>query len=508
LQVQEKGRKQVFVKGCTPEIRDTTILDIVNRCVASVRLKNCIASAAKAGQLPFNTINDYLEAGEHAKEKLMGIRNLGKGTANELIDIINTVIVEGLPEPERYIESKDCPPEIRNATTLDIVNRCVTSVRLKNCITSAAKAGELPFNTINDFLEAGEYAKEELLDIRNMGEGTADELIDIIKTVIVEGLPEPERHIKSDGLINFLDSEYPGVFQPLIDEYMSTPERESLKLIDLEKVLQALYKRPKHAEMVWRRFSGETLASIGKSFGLTRERVRQIIKRYSKYTTDINSPSWVEKSIRHLVSKTNNENRLPDNEVIDKHHPKLAALLVKNFSNKKSGRLTSERRLEIAKTLSLNVDYELSHWVGRWILEKVIFDIREFAEKLGKPELMPLQKELAAHGRQDLRGAVGRFGGQSKVADLAGLIYQGQIVSPDGSRRYWTDERIGQFLHEVANKEGHPGVMPTKNAVKKHAGKPTNTIIAIFTGAASINKKTISWHDLAKQHKLQYKKGR
>lgn len=506
--MREKNRKQIFAKGCTPEIRDTTILNLVNRCVTSTRLKNCIASADNVGELPFNTIGDFLEAGECAKEELLNIRNLGEGTANELIDIIDTFINTGLPEPERHIESKYCPPEIRNIAIPDIVDRCVTSVRLKNCISSATKAGELPFNTIGGFLEAGEYAKEDLLDIRNLGEGTANELIDIINTVIVEGLPGPEKHTKSDDLINLLDSEYPGVFQPLIDEYMSTPEGELLKLSDLEKVLQALFKRPKHAEMVWRRFSGETLASIGKSFGLTRERVRQIIKRYSKYTTDINSPGWVEKSIRHLISRTNNENRLPDNEVIDKHHPKLATLLVKNFSNKKSGELTSERRLEIAKTLNLNADYELSHWDGRWILEKVIFDIREFAEKLGKPELMPLQKELTEHGRQDLRGAVGRFGGQSKVADLAGLIYQGQIVSPDGSRRYWTDERIGQFLHEVANKEGHPGVMPAKNAVKKHAGKPTNTIIAIFTRASSINKKTISWHDLAKQHKLQYKKGK
>lgn len=496
------------MKDCTPEIRNTTILDLVNRCVTSVRLKNCIASAAEARELPFNTINGFLEAGEHAKEKLLGIRNLGERTANELINIIDTFIKTGLPKPERYIDSKDCPPEIRNAKILDIVNRCLTSVRLKNCIASAAKAGELPFNTVDDFLEAGEYAKEELLDIRNMGEGTANELIDIINIVIETGLPEPEKHIKSDDLINFLNSEYPGVFRPLIDEYVSTSETELLKLIELEKILRVLCERPKHAKMVWRRFSGETLESIGKSFGVTRERVRQIIKRYSKYTTDINSPDWAEKSIRDLISKTNTENRLPDNQVIKEHHPKLATSLVKNFSSEKSGKLTSELRLEIAKTLNLNIDYELIHWEGRWILEKLIFDIRKFAEKLGKPDLMPLQKELTEHGRQDLRGAVWRFGGQSKVADLAGLIYQGQIVSPDGSRRYWTDKRIGQFLHEVANKEGHPGVMPTKNAVKKHTGKSTNTVVAIFTRSTSINKKTISWHDLAKQHKLQYKRGK
>ena len=470
-----------------------------------MRLKNCIASAAQAGELPFITINDFLEADEYAKEELLDIRNLGEGTANELIDIINTVIETGLPEPERYIKSEDCPPEIRNITILDIVNRCVTSVRLKNCIASAVKTEELPFNTINGFLEAGEHVKEKLLGIRNLGEGTVSELIDIVNTVIEEGLPEPERHIKSDDLINFLNNEYPGAFQPLIDEYVSIPGTELSKLSDLEKILQTLCKQPKHAKMVWRRFSGETLESIGKSFGITRERVRQIIKRYSKYATDIDSPSWIEKSIRHLISRTDDENRLPDNEVIDKHHPKLTTLLVKNFSDKKSGKLTSERRLEIAKNLNLNVDYELSHWEGRWIWEKVIFDIRKFAEKLGKPDLMPLQKELTEHGRHDLRGAVTRFGGQSKVADLAGLIYQGQIVSPDGSRQYWTDERIGKFLHEVANKEGHPGVMPTKSAVKKHAGKPTN-IVAIFTRATSMNKKTISWHDLAKQHKLRYKK--
>lgn len=127
---------------------------------------------------------------------------------------------------------------------------------------------------------------------------------------------------------------------------------------------------------------------------------------------------------------------------------------------------------------------------------------RSLQKKLGKPDLMPLQRELAEHDRQDLRGAVARFGGQSKVADSAGLLYRGPIVAPDGSKRYWTHERIGQFLHEVANKEGHPGVMPTTSAVKKHAGKSAKTVVTIFTRSAS------SWYGLAKRHGLQYEKGK
>jgi len=108
-----------------------------------------------------------------------------------------------------------------------------------------------------------------------------------------------------------------------------------------------------------------------------------------------------------------------------------------------------------------------------WSEERLIYEVREVAKQLGKPDLMPMQKELVELERQDLRGAIGRFGGQSQVAKLAGLIYQGQAVGEDGGRTYWTDEKIRAFLYDVAEKEGHPGCMPTQAECAKYHPKGT-----------------------------------
>ena len=242
--------------------------------------------------------------------------------------------------------------------------------------------------------------------------------------------------------------------------------------------------------MAWFRFAGWTLEEIGKSYGITRERVRQITSNY-QYMTKTDSAVWAEKSVRHLIAKNNDGNKLPDNAQLNSYHPKLAESLVNNFSLRRRGKLTPARRLEIAERLGLDVHLELISQ-RKWTLEKVIHEVRKLAEESGKPDLMPMQKEFVEYGRQDLRGAVGRFGGQSKVAELAGLTYQGQMVAPDGTRTYWTDERIKAFLHEVAEKEGHPGIMPTQFEVRKYAPNPA-TIITIFSREADANQPVRSW---------------
>src|SRR5262249_39850183 len=160
-------------------------------------------------------------------------------------------------------------------------------------------------------------------------------------------------------------------------------------------------------------------------------------------------------------------------------------------SIQKKGNLTPKRRLEIAMALGLETYNELITQKN-WTLERVIFEVRKFAEELGEPNLMPMQKDLLTYGRQDLRGAITRFGGQSKVAELAGLTYQGQMVGPDGTRTYWTDQKIGEFLHEVATKEGHPGIMPTQAEVRNHAPNP-DTITTILTRSVNPTQPTRSW---------------
>lgn len=494
------------------DIKTLRIIDLVNKYHVSVRLRNCINKAQELSKLPFETVGNYLDAISTARNKLMEIENLGSKTADELICLIESVIDGNLPPDspetpsEPYLNAIEYPEQIRSISISYLVNTYATSARLRNSIDVAHKANKLPFETIGNYLDAGSIAKRKLLDIDNLGKKTARELIHLIDTITKEYLPEKSKHKKRLDLLGTLSEQYPGVFDSLLEEYSSTPEDEVLKLEKLEKILIDLCdKKSKHAEMAWFRFAGETLEEIGKSYGLTRERVRQITSKYQEYMTNTDSAVWAEKSVRHMIAKNNDGNKLPDNAQLNNYHPKLAESLVNNFSIRQGGQLTPKRRLEIAHSLGLDTYSELITQ-RNWTLEKVIYEVRRFAEEVGKPNLMPMQVEFSEYGRHDLRAVIQRFGGQSKVAELAGLTYQGQTVAPDGTRTYWTDQRIKELLHEVAEKEGHPGVMPTQTEVRRHAPNP-DTIITILARTVYSSQHTRSWFDIAQEYGLQYEKG-
>jgi superfamily II DNA or RNA helicase len=133
----------------------------------------------------------------------------------------------------------------------------------------------------------------------------------------------------------------------------------------------------------------------------------------------------------------------------------------------------------------------------------LIYEVKEVAKQLGKPDLMPMQLEFCTVGRDNIRGVVQRFGGQSKVAKLAGLTYQGQTVGDDG-RTYWTDERIRAFLYDVAEKEGHPGYMPTQEECNMHVPTGKKGIVNIITQGFSSKRPTLSWLEVAEKYGLRY----
>ena len=64
------------------------------------------------------------------------------------------------------------------------------------------------------------------------------------------------------------------------------------------------------------------------------------------------------------------------------------------------------------------------------------------AVALGQPNLMPKQTSFP----RSVGAIVQTYGGQSKVAQKIGLKYQGQLIGSDGSRRYWTDDRLNKLL--------------------------------------------------------------
>ena len=74
--------------------------------------------------------------------------------------------------------------DIKTLRIVDLVNKYPTSVRLRNCINKAQELNELPFETVENYLDAMSTAKTKLLEIDNLGSKTADELIRLIESAI------------------------------------------------------------------------------------------------------------------------------------------------------------------------------------------------------------------------------------------------------------------------------------------------------------------------------------
>ncbi|BBE50948.1 hypothetical protein OYT1_ch1391 [Ferriphaselus amnicola] len=463
-------------------------------------------------RLPFHTIGEYIDAGSDGQSLMMRLPAFGRKTLDDLHRVIaeaNDLFLE-MPADiavETLSEEKNLRINtIRAMSFPELINQSIVSKRLRNCITTGSES--LPFLTVGEYLDSGEKGVRGFKAIANFGSKCALELDALVKDVTSNssGSITPT-HNKNLAMIDELEFLYPGVFEPLIESYQSVPESEMVLCQKYEKQIQKILSTPRDADICRRRFEGATLESVAKdpAIAMTRERVRQIEAKYKGLVTNIYSETWLIPAIHSLLAKQESQIELPSNEQLAARHPNMLLALRKVFhlENHGNAALSSAERFDLAKKLGLDTNKELIN-SSRWTVQKLIHELKAFAQEIGKPDLMPMQLEMRARGRNDLNGAVGRFGGQSKVAELAGLIYQGQKVAEDGSRTYWTDERIGQFLHEVAAKEGHPDIMPTIAECQSHAPNP-NTIITIIT-RSGLYGKGLTWLEVARQHGLKYDK--
>ncbi len=425
-------------------------------------------------------------------------------------DVLNSDIqIEGVAvDKEDAEQDQNRINEIRELTFSELFARSHVSVRLRNCFDQETKKGAFPFNTIGEYLNQGDIALYLLMEIPNLGKKSALELHSLIESVLGWKINFHQNnfvHAKQLTLADELEDKYPSVFEPLVNGYRHMPETDLLGCQKLEKQIQQLLRKPRDAEICQRRFQEETLESIAQLQQpvMTRERVRQIEAKYKGLVADIYTESWLTRVVQGLLAQQEEPDQLPSNEVLKKYHPKLEFALRQVFlpESYRKDSLTGQERHDLAEMFGLNGGIELIN-SQKWSLEKVIHEVKEFASEIGKPDLMPMQVEMRDRGRNDLRGVIGRFGGQSKVASLAGLIYQGQAVAEDGSRTYWTEERIGEFLREVAEKEGSPGVMPTQKQCRDHAPIP-NTIIAVLVRGGQYGE-TRSWFEIATHYGLKY----
>ena len=268
------------------------------------------------------------------------------------------------------------------------------------------------------------------------------------------------------------------------------------------------------------RISGKTLAEIGRERNVSRERIRQIELKISKYIGT--SASELTNICGNLKEKIIFKEEYSAFLEIIKKFGRIPHKLDK-FSEKNNLeyidnllKLNLKERIDIYEKFKFEIpasEYDFhyeyitylngmagnGYWLKLQNLKEYLF---RHAHKLGEPDLMPKQTSLP----RAVGGVVTRHGGQSKVASLIGLKYQGQLVNPDGGRVYWTDERLEELIDDV-NKFliQDLSIMPERSefvdffkhtTITKYHAKKVYSAFAAFT-----KQEVLSWEDVAKRFK-------
>jgi len=156
-------------------------------------------------------------------------------------------------QPKSCDTDKKNKSKIENLTLLELLSLYCPSKRLTNCLARSAHEGSLPFSTVGEYVNAGSNAELELMKIRSIGKKAVKELSGLVQRALQEGLPK-------------YDDEF----------YAVTPS-------DIEKLLGKILSN-RQLEVLFRRMGinqikAQTLEEVGKYFGVTRERIRQIEKQ-------------------------------------------------------------------------------------------------------------------------------------------------------------------------------------------------------------------------------------
>ena len=354
-----------------------------------------------------------------------------------------------------------------------------------------------------------------------------------------------------ENIINLIDNEWALIQNQ--SNYILNDEYDFLKFKLFEKFISfndpfdaknwiiGFYKKIiaddcKSFNIFLQRYKGKSLAEVGRIKGLSRERVRQIEMKSIKLL-GLN-PTQIKESYKIFYEKklfTNEKyfikkcleilGRIPciedDKNKLQKiyldyqikNEENLNEKCFEEFINKYLG-FDLKERIEIYKRFSVNLtklelDFHYEYITestkpvgqGYWSdFEMVKQYLLRHAKKLGEPDLMPFQTSL------DLRvkGIVQNFGGQSKVASLIGLKYQGQLVNPEGGRTYWTDEKLNILINDI-NKFyiQDKSIMPEKTQIIrffKSTSIPEYKDKKAYSAISALTKmEQLTWEEVAKK---------
>jgi hypothetical protein len=181
----------------TKQVCDLSIREFIEGSRCSIRVSNALRQvlnsngALEIGQYSFNTIKDFIEAGDRGYKCLLLVPNLGKKSASEFLKLVEQAlneqagaekVVRNLNEKVYSMESEEFP----DLSIEELIHRSHCSTRLENAMLAAIKDRNWKYKTLKCFLSSGEQGRNDLRKIENMGSKTQSEFYLLIDKYISE----------------------------------------------------------------------------------------------------------------------------------------------------------------------------------------------------------------------------------------------------------------------------------------------------------------------------------
>jgi hypothetical protein len=287
-----------------------------------------------------------------------------------------------------------------------------------------------------------------------------------------------------------------------------------------DQCMVAAINNEREFSFLLKRMSGMTLEAIGQQSGVTRERVRQVIKKTSK-KLGIDDGKLCNMSKKRR--KNNNELKLREQLDSDLGNQKLISKMTRIEWKKVNGReMSLKDRIEMLREIYVPIpanelqdhlaiiEEGKGQYGGKRYWDDIVILrllINMVAIKNGKPGVMPRQIELPPLVSKYIQ----KRGGQRRVAQLLGISYEGPIGSRN--RNYWTESRITEAIKDTQEYFGLPeDMMPEQAQIIVWLGLDKNEDTKGPSCIAAI-KKDGGWNQYCeakgyKQYKEQNDKGK